>query len=193
MKRLNPENINNPEESERIFKERWREQLHYIDWERFRKLAKYYKGGDYLDIGCFNSPMPFELANDKKYEGEIWACDHCEYVINTLKKRYPEVHYILCDIKTLPDKKFDYIVAGELIEHIEDPAEFIKDAVSHLNPGGTLALSTPLEEKLGEVSMEHLWSFTDNDIMGLLRPYGEVELSYHRDTTKNIIAYLKKI
>jgi ubiquinone/menaquinone biosynthesis C-methylase UbiE len=194
VKRLNPENINNQDESERIFRDRWKEQLHYIDWERFKRLAKYYNGGNYLDIGCFNSPMPAELAMDKRFQGEIWALDHCKYVVDTLSKRYPQVNYVIGTATCLPfeDSYFSYAVVGELIEHLERPQDCIKEAVRVLKPGGILALSTPYKEEPGQISKEHLWSFDDNDIIDLLSPYGEIELVHYQDTTQVIIAYLKK-
>lgn len=39
--------------------------------------------------------------------------------------------------------KFDAIVAGELIEHLSNPGEFIESAASHLSPKGRLILTTP--------------------------------------------------
>lgn len=38
---------------------------------------------------------------------------------------------------------FDVIVAGELIEHLSNPGLFLDRALSHLRPGGVLALTTP--------------------------------------------------
>ncbi len=40
-------------------------------------------------------------------------------------------------------EKFDVIVAGELIEHLSNPGNFLECAKRHLNPGGTLVLTTP--------------------------------------------------
>lgn len=38
---------------------------------------------------------------------------------------------------------FDTIVAGELIEHLPDPGTFLKNMSRHLNPDGTLVITTP--------------------------------------------------
>lgn len=38
---------------------------------------------------------------------------------------------------------FDTIVAGELIEHLPDPGIFLKNMSRHLNPDGTLVITTP--------------------------------------------------
>ena len=41
------------------------------------------------------------------------------------------------------DRKFDIIVAGDLIEHLEDFAGFLESCKAHLRPGGSLLISTP--------------------------------------------------
>ena len=196
MKRLSKNNINTPGESERIFKERWKEELHYIDWERFVQLARFYEGGKYLDVGCFNSPMPAELARDFP-DTEIWAIDHADYVIKTLAERHPEVKYMSVDItKKFPfqDEYFDYVVAGEVIEHMEKPVELIGELARITKPGGWIAISTPKEEGMGgqNVSKEHLWGFNADDIKDMLSPYGETKLGEYKDTITTLIGFVKK-
>jgi 2-polyprenyl-3-methyl-5-hydroxy-6-metoxy-1,4-benzoquinol methylase len=41
------------------------------------------------------------------------------------------------------ERKFDVIVAGDLIEHLENFDGFLKCAKSHLSPGGSLLITTP--------------------------------------------------
>ena len=111
MKRLNKQDINTPELSEKIFKERWKECPHWMDIERYQKLARYFTEGKYLDIGCFNSPMPGELK--LKYpNSEVHALDHSERVIEKMQEYFPEVHYIKGDVRNLPFEvsTFDYAV-----------------------------------------------------------------------------------
>ena len=43
----------------------------------------------------------------------------------------------------LPDRSFDAVVAGEVIEHIEDDRGALSESVRVLRPGGVLALSVP--------------------------------------------------
>jgi len=196
MKRLRKENVNSPELSYELFEKRWRKQLHYIDFLRFKALARYFKGGKYLDLGVFNSPMPIELKRDYK-SSEIWGLDYCAKLIDYLKSQFPDINYVASDVMKLPfeDKYFDYVVAGELIEHLENPKEFLKEAFRVLRFGGILALSTPLAEGITEqaVSEEHLWGFEIEDIREMLKPYGKVEIEIFKDTVKSIIAYTEKI
>lgn len=38
---------------------------------------------------------------------------------------------------------FDFVIAGEVIEHIEDPYRFLRQAMTMLKPGGEIRVSTP--------------------------------------------------
>jgi SAM-dependent methyltransferase len=54
-----------------------------------------------------------------------------------------EVTYL--DAQAIPEEgeKFDTIIAGELIEHLESPGAFLRGCRSRLAKGGRLVLSTP--------------------------------------------------
>ncbi len=193
MKRINTENLNCPELSDVIFHEKWYDDIHTIDLPRFEELAKKFAGGEYLDVGCFNSPMPGLLANKGN---EVWAIDYAPKVITTLKGLFPKVNYICIDFMSLPfkDDYFDYIVAGEVIEHLEDPTSFIKELKRVLKPGGMLAISCPFEELISQdsVSKEHLWGFTEDDLRKLLLEFKEIETSVMRNGCLVFIAYARK-
>lgn len=176
MKRLREKNINTPELSWDIFNDRWRRLPHYIDWERFEKLGSKYNGGRYLDVGCFNSPYPGELA--QKYpDAEIHAIDWSTKVLEQMQWYFEEVKYKAHDITTkLPFHPgyFDYIVCGEVLEHMEDPERLIHNMMRVLKKNGILAISTPDEDD-GSCTDEHVWSFDGHDIAKLIHPHGSFE------------------
>jgi len=116
-------------------------------------------------------------------------------LIEELKTRFQEVEYKVGDANKLDseDETVDYVVAGELLEHMENPEGLIKELMRVLKVGGTLAISTPLNElERGSISDEHLWSFHSTDIINLLSPYGEVSIEYYMDSVPLIIAFCKK-
>jgi SAM-dependent methyltransferase len=41
------------------------------------------------------------------------------------------------------DRPFDVIVAGEVIEHLANPGAFVDSAAAHLQPGGSIVMTTP--------------------------------------------------
>jgi len=167
MIRLRKENKNSPEYFNTHFR-----GLSYVDMKRQEKLASRFRGGIYVDIGCWDSPMPVLIA-DKFQKSKIYALDYAFDVIDELSREFPKVRYTyISDCCNLPfvDNSVDYIVAGELIEHLDNPKLFIREALRVLKVNGTLAISTPKDEahgnKLG--GDLHIWSFDEDDMKELL-------------------------
>ena len=119
-------NPNTPRNCDKALLEKHVRSLSYGDWDRFEKLLKYYKGGKLLDVGCLNSPIGVEMK--KKYpESEITALDHGPKLIAYFKNLYPEVNYVVGSAYKLPfpENSFDYVVGGEILEHLDNPKVFI--------------------------------------------------------------------
>lgn len=91
------------------------------------------KGRAALDIGC-REGMQSEWLKGKGYK--VTSID--------VEKIYPDALVVDAN-KDLPfeDNSFDLIWCSEVIEHLEDPFHFKKEADRLLKPGGMLALTTP--------------------------------------------------
>lgn len=172
MIRLHEKNINTPENSNK----RFNGSVGLYDIERFEKLAKYFNGGRYLDMGAFDSILP-QLLAERYPKSEIFVVDFANEILDFLRPRFPKVIYKECDIRNgndyhLPfeDNFFDCVVAGEVIEHMEYPEKFVKELLRVIKKGGTLAISTPHKEaergdKIG--GDFHLWSYDEQDMKNL--------------------------
>jgi 2-polyprenyl-6-hydroxyphenyl methylase/3-demethylubiquinone-9 3-methyltransferase len=53
-----------------------------------------------------------------------------------------EIDYRAAPVETI-DGRFDLVTSMEVIEHVADPAAFVKSLAGRLAPGGLLILSTP--------------------------------------------------
>lgn len=171
---------NSPGEYDYIFFERQTKKVDEHDIRRWKKLLKHYKGGSLLDMGCLDS-LVCSMARKKDAYSLIMGIDYAEKAIAEMQKKYPTVKYRVDDVysTSIPTETFDYIVAGELIEHLDRLEKFFEEAWRLLKPNGIFALSTPLEEhkEKGAVDGErHLWSFNLDDIKDFWeRPkYGKV-------------------
>ena len=60
----------------------------------------------------------------------------------------------------LPGRRFDTIICGEFIEHIENPYELLRTLREVLSPGGRLLMSTPNPLGFPVVALEYLRSRT---------------------------------
>lgn len=159
--------------------------------KRHYELAKYFKGGSYLDVGCFDSILPIMIAQHPG--NKVYAIDYAPKLIAFMKERFHEVNWIHWDVTEsipLEYESMDYIVAGEFLEHLEDPKAFIKEAMQKLKPGGWLAISTPLEEIGHSVGGPlHVWQFTEEDIKEM--GFTEVEI-INEPSGKTILAWQQK-
>ncbi len=71
-----------------------------------------------------------------------------------------KVHFILQDVfQYHPEKKFDFITMGEVLEHVEDPVALLKALFSLLADDGTLFITTPTNAP----AIDHLYLFRNAD------------------------------
>lgn len=129
--------------------------LHRTVRDRFEVIGLYVVNRDVLDLGCVD-------ARPQKHTAE----QRIEYKPNLLHKRIAEVNPNVLGIDIDPDgarilnqqgfhvqvenvetmdlhRQFDTIVAGEIIEHLENPGLFLRNMRRHLKPDGVLIISTP--------------------------------------------------
>lgn len=103
---------------------------------RLRKIARRCRGGSILDLGYAHYPNPF-LAGMTRVGLDLEP--------SRGPTRYDEelIGDVMHPAAALGGRRFDNIVAGELIEHVERPYDFLRGLHPHLASGGRLILSTP--------------------------------------------------
>lgn len=103
---------------------------------------------DVLDVGCVQH-------NPENYQSRFWmhraltavsrsvqGLDIYEEGVEYLRKKGYKVFSGDAQDFSL-EQDFDVIVAGDLIEHLENPGGFLASCREHLRPGGVLLISTP--------------------------------------------------
>lgn len=100
-------------------------------------MASFVRGDDVLDLGFAQSPNP-ALASFRTVGLDLQPP-------STTPPGYAE--QIRGDVMTLTDhlggRRFDTVICGELIEHLERPYDFLRGLRDVVAPGGRLVLSTP--------------------------------------------------
>ena len=129
---------------------------------RLKKMATFCQGHLMADIGFAQSPNPFLKAE---------CVIGIDPAASTKPKNYQQLFagtlQEFTDAK--PEVKFDTIVAGELLEHLENPMLFLKQCFDALLPGGLLVLSTPnpnsFIERLLTIRLSRRFFYTQDHIM----------------------------
>jgi ubiquinone/menaquinone biosynthesis C-methylase UbiE len=132
---------------------------------RFGTALRYVKNKDkVIDLGC--GVGSFTKLVKKTYpDTEVWGTDISDKAIEDNTKENPSIKYLQGYIgyqKFLPSNYFDFVLCGEVIEHLDDPKLLFKEAYRILKDKGTLIVTTPMEDHV--YSEEHIWEFTKDDV-----------------------------
>jgi 2-polyprenyl-3-methyl-5-hydroxy-6-metoxy-1,4-benzoquinol methylase len=98
-----------------------------------------------LDVGCGNGSMTARFRSPGR---DVYAFDLSESGANqaalNLGSNRVRVASVYDDLRELfPIRRFDAVIAVEVIEHLYDPRTFVRRIREVLRPGGTLVLTTP--------------------------------------------------
>ena len=111
---------------------------------RFKTTLKMIEGKDVLDVGCAAGHLTRHIA---KKGFRVHGIDVLEDSIQIAEEfnKFPNTTYEVRDLITnpLPSESFDCITFLETIEHVENPAGFLKEFNRILRPNGVLIISTP--------------------------------------------------
>lgn len=145
-----------------------------------RISQKYIKPGSrVLDVGSGYS-MFFQIRTD--WDFDITCCDLDSAAMEKMRGMVPQWEWIVTDAVNLPfeDASFDVVYAGEIIEHVGDPAAALREWGRVLAQGGTLILTTPNRNRLlaranrREMIMnpEHVREYSLPELKSTLRAQG---------------------
>jgi 2-polyprenyl-3-methyl-5-hydroxy-6-metoxy-1,4-benzoquinol methylase len=108
-----------------------------------------------LDIGCGNGSLTRRLVDAGC---SVVGIDLSPQGIEVARNTIPEARFevMAADESVLDNlmvEPFDAVIATELIEHLYDPAQFIRGCMTALRPSGQIVLSTPYHGYLKNVAV----------------------------------------
>ena len=111
-------------------------------YARFKVLKNYLpSNAQVLEIGCGNGMVTQALVDRGN---QVLGIDYDKAVVNKLKRSEIKAKFQLADIMTYnPNKKFDWIVCSEVLEHLENDIKALKLMYKWLNPHGHILLTVP--------------------------------------------------
>ncbi|VVB66707.1 Ubiquinone biosynthesis O-methyltransferase [Candidatus Gugararchaeum adminiculabundum] len=114
------------------------------------------KGDRILDVGCGVGLFCYYIA--QKYPStKIVGIDISDDFIEGANRydKLPNISYYKMNILNCPLEKnsFDCILFLEVLEHVENPVDFLRAIFGLLKPGGSLILSTPSALGITNISL----------------------------------------
>jgi len=128
-------------------------------WFRHKLLAKeirrHSSPGWALDAGCGQGAMSLWLL-EQGYQ--VWAFDEGKEGIIAVARKAPKVNCFRGKLEeiALKDESMDLVVAGEVLEHIEDDQKAVREFLRILKPRGMAIVSVPADP--GKWSIDDEWS-----------------------------------
>jgi len=137
-------------------------------------------GGVILDAGCGSGTLLFKLEGfDCTVHGIEQSKEFVEMLHGRIKSSgVPGKIYVRQGsvIKIpYPDKTFDAVVSGEVLEHVENHGRAIMEFYRVLRPGGVCIISVPASPALWDLSDEwagHLRRYTREGLINLVEKKG---------------------
>ncbi len=161
--------------------------FYFVRWRLFQAFRRYipHLKGSVLDFGCGSKPYETLFVNASSYIGmDIEVSGHSH------KNEKIDVFY---DGKTIPfpDNHFDNVFCSEVMEHVFNPDESLREMFRVLKPGGKLLLTCPFVWPEHEVPYDYA-RYSSFGIAHLLKENG-FEVSAQMKTGHFVEVVLQQI
>lgn len=108
----------------------------------YERMASHCVGRDVLEAGCgegYGADLIAGVAH------RIIAIDYDEAAVTHVRNRYPRVDVMQANLAELPlpNASLDVVVNFQVIEHLWDQGQFVRECARVLRPSGLLVMSTP--------------------------------------------------
>lgn len=144
-------------------------------WTQHVKMLRYFEyaflpmvGGDYLEIGPGYGQYMIRALRSNRFK-TLLGCDLSAESVRGCKSFLQYQGYQSdksnCDIMNMDfndfdaDKKFDTIVMGEVLEHVENPLQLLENIRFHLAEGGKAYITTVINAP----TLDHIYLFKTID------------------------------
>lgn len=151
-------------------------------------------GKSCLDIGAVGHVLEKTEKPEWKHKriaeraSKAVGLDIVEEYVSVLKQRGYDIR--ICDATSQEDlgEKFDVVILGDVIEHVENPLDLIRFSLRHLEKGGEIVASTPnpyyydrirnMRKQRPFVNLDHITWFTPTMALEIARRIGCCLKSY---------------
>lgn len=134
-----PKQVAGPEDFYHLLSSKWPDYYRETRWEYPAALRALRGRREVLEIGCGRG---YFLHSAESVVQDGLGLEMNLQAIQGKVTRFPIVNRLIEDVQS-DGRTFDAVCAFQVLEHIVDPASFLRLALGALRPGGLLILSTP--------------------------------------------------
>jgi len=157
--------------SEKFFDNEMRHILRLSPWY-LKRLSRFKKSGRLLDIGCGRGQFIYKASQTGN-----WQCVGLDVSKNAAEyaKKYFGLDLIVSEFspEIFGEQKFDVIYMRHLVEHIENPHQFLAQVKKVCAPGAVLAVHLPNESSWTNSFKRICYRF------GINKDFGSLRFPYH--------------
>lgn len=166
----------------------------YANWKRYnpaldaryeltrRAVGELGLRGCLVDVGCGDGVLMGRLASIFDRVIGVEADARAVGLAREMLMPWPNCTVLHVETAGLPleDASADVITSADVIEHLTDPAQHLRDIGRVLKPGGALVLTTPQWRADGRWDSRHEREYRSEELRALLlEHFREVELRYY--------------
>ena len=124
------------------------------------------QGMDILEVGCSSGYVGATLAAKGH---RVTGIEPDPVSAEAAKRALQEVHNDTADgfFDSHPDRRFDAVLFGDVLEHIADPAATLRRCVAHLAADGMVAISLPCitHGSIRAMLLDGRWDYADYGLL----------------------------
>lgn len=149
--------------------------------------------GSLLEIGCGQGDFLLCAAQRGL---QVDGLEYSPHAAASAQSKIDGYGQVICgELQQLlaSEKRYDFIVAADVIEHVREPQQFLTTIYTLLNKNGVIMLVVPstdsltarlMRNKWVEFKLEHLWYFSQSTLRRLLysQSFGEVKIHQAKKT-----------
>lgn len=124
-----------------------------------------------LDIGCGHGVIRRQLENSTSWTSDGADLNRLALAQNSTRAG-ESYYYDIHDRRPELADRYDFLILFDVLEHLDQPTEFLESALYHLRPGGLLFVNVP--------ALNSMLSGYD-EVVGHLRRYNKSTLRQHAD------------
>lgn len=137
--------------------------------------------GECLEVGCQFGVLSLALAKTGHFvvgvDLSLGYLERAKSILeNEPKDVRSRVRYLQAWAEGLPfkDERFKTVVLGELLEHVLDPRDVLREALRVLKPDGVIYISVPAYIEYIRNNPEHVRVFSEKTLLSLLEGFKDL-------------------